>query len=188
MYRRVLITEVDASTHRVRGQFPDRQGLLSPWLDVLVRGATGAFKDFGLPAVGEQVAVLLDAKEEAGCVIGALYSAADPVPEGASVTKRGIYFGDGAGIEYDTATKVMSVALPEGGELHLVGNGGKVPIAEKIVAELDAISQALDSHTHQAGALMAPPGAMGGPVTGTTGTASAGYSPGDIASEQVHST
>lgn len=185
MYRRVLVTEVDASTHRVRGEFPDRQGLLSPWLDVLVRGAH-AFKDFGLPAVGEQVAVLLDAKEEAGCVLGALYSAADPVPDGAVATKRGLYFGDGAGIEYDTATKVMSVVLPEGGELHLCGAGGKVPIAEKVVAELNAIKSALDGHTHQAGALVAPGG--GGPVTGMTGTASSGYSPGDIDAEQVHST
>lgn len=184
MYRRCVVTEVDPATHRVRGTFPDRDELVSPWLEVLARGAH-AFKDFGLPHVGDQVAVLLDEREEAGCVLGALFSQADPVPSGATATKRVLAFADGARISYDDEAHVLEVSLPEGATLRLAGNAEPIALADKVASELAAIQSALDSHTHQAGMLAAPSG--GGPVTGTTGTASAGYSPNEVGAAQVRS-
>jgi phage baseplate assembly protein V len=186
-YRRGIVTELDGAKHRLRCEFVDKQGLVSPWLEVLVRGAHQD-KDVGMPAVGDQVAVMLDEKEESGCVLGCLYSDADPVPETATATTlRRIEFSDGCILEYDRETHVLRVELPEGGVVQLAGDVEPIALGDKVRAELDAIQSALDSHTHQAGALVSPPGTSGGPVTGTTGTASSGYSPGDVGAAQVRS-
>lgn len=213
MYRRCLVTEVDPATHRVRGTFPDRSDLVSPWLNVLTRGAT-TFKDFGLPAVGDQVAVLLDEREESGCVLGSLFSEADPVPADVGATKRvlvfadgarvsyddqthalalslpadatmSLAFGDGGTVSYDASSHVLDVSVPAGGKLHLAGDADDMALAGLVGAELSAIQSALDSHTHPAGGLLsAPPGA---PVTGMTAPASSGYSPQAVAAAQVRS-
>lgn len=164
MYRRGIVEQIDAAAHRVRVRFPDRQDLLSPWLEVLVRSSAGA-RVAGLPGVGSQVAVLLDETEAAGCVLGAVYSSADPPPTGASET-------------------VFVVELPEGGELRLCGSTSAVALATKVLEQLQAIRDELGSHTHLAGTLVSPSGA----VTGVTGAATGiAWSPDDVGSEQVRS-
>lgn len=214
MYRRCIVTEVDAEQHAVRGTFPDRGDVISPWLRVLARGAT-SLKDFGLPHVGDQLAVLLDEREEEGVVLGALFSQADPVPADVGPTKRvvvfsdgarvsyddethalelalpaastmAVVFGDGASFSYDADSHVAEVAIPAGGALNLCGDASPLALAVATKAELDAVKSALDSHTHQAGALVTGPSG-GAPVTGMTGTASSGYSPNEVGSAQVNS-
>lgn len=187
MYRRGIVSEVDGSTHRVRVRFPDRDDVESGWLDVLVRAAHQA-KDYGLPAKGDQVAVLLDEHDEAGCVLGALYSSVDKPP----TTKpevRAFHFGDGGLVQYDREAHVLKVFMPDGGRVELAGNASAIALADYVRRELDAIQRALDTHTHQAGALVAAaPAPPGTKVEGMTGPSlSAGYSPGDVGAKQVRS-
>jgi len=197
-YRRGIVKEVDGPKHRAKVAFPDKGGVLSPWLDVLVPSTRGD-KDVRMPALEMQVACVLDEKDEAGAIVGALFSDADPSPN-PSLDVRSVTFGDGGLLEYNRATHVLTVTLPESGEVHLSAPGGKVVVevgagvielagnthrvalAELVRAELDAIAGAFGSHTHPAGALVAPGG--GGPVTGASGP-SAGYTPGDIHTDKV---
>jgi len=183
VYRRGLVSAVDPATHRVRVTFPDRDGIESPWLEVLVRAAHVA-KHQDLPAIGDQVAVLLDEREESGCILGALYSNADKPPSSKG-TVRAYHFGDGGVVEYDSETHVMRIVVPENGRVELAGAAEPVALADAVRRELEAIREALDSHTHAAGLLVAPSG--GGPVTGTTGTATSGYSPGNVAAKHLRS-
>lgn len=168
--------------------------MVSGWLDVLAR-ATHVDKSYWLPDVGDQVAVILDEREEAGCIVGAVYSSADPVPAGASVNKRILRFGDGGVVEYDRAAHVLKVTMPAGGkmqlagDIELAGNASAVALANKVATELSGIKDALANHTHNAGAaLLAPPGSGGGPCTGVTGVAVAiAYNPADVGAAQVKS-
>jgi phage baseplate assembly protein V len=57
---------------------------------------------------GEQVAVLLDARGEDGVIIGAVYSSADKAPI-SDPNKFMVRFKDGALLEYDRGTGVLSV-------------------------------------------------------------------------------
>lgn len=168
--------------------------MVSGWLDVLAR-ATHTDKSYWLPDVDDQVAVILDEREEAGCVVGAVYSSADPVPAGAGPNKRILRFGDGGVVEYDRAAHVLKVTVPDGGKMQLIGdielagNASAIALASKVADELQGIKDALTSHTHQAGTLLlAPPGAGGGPCTGVTGAPPAiSYNPSSVAAAKVKS-
>lgn len=184
MYRRGIVSEVDGASHRVRVTFPDRDSVTSGWLDVLVR-ATHVAKDYDLPALGDQVAVLFDERDEAGCVLGAIYSGVDKPPTTDPLT-RALYFGDGGFVEYDPAAHTLRVGLPAGGQIELAGADEPIALADAVRAELDAIKDALDNHTHAAGLLASPAGAVTG-MTGSAAPPGAGYSPGDVGSAQVKS-
>lgn len=184
MYRRAIVSAVDAQTARVRVRFPERQGLESGWLDVL-QWAAHSDRAYGLPAIDSQVAVLMGENDEDGCVLGAIYSAADPPPV-SSAAKRGFEWADGARVEYDTATKVLSVTLPSGGSLELCGASSAVALAAAVEQELSNLKSDYAEHQHQAGVLLI--GNLGAPVTGVTGAPVAvTYSPGSVGSEQVKS-
>lgn len=58
--------------------------------------------------IGEQVAVLLDARGEDGVILGAIYSSADTPPV-TDPNKFVIRFKDGALLEYDRATGMLAV-------------------------------------------------------------------------------
>ncbi|WP_353189528.1 phage baseplate assembly protein V [Pandoraea pnomenusa] len=58
---------------------------------------------------GEQVAVLLDARGEDGVILGAIYSSADTPPV-TDPNKFTIRFKDGALLEYDRSTGVLTAA------------------------------------------------------------------------------
>ncbi|ALS60662.1 phage baseplate assembly protein V [Pandoraea norimbergensis] len=58
--------------------------------------------------IGEQVAVLLDARGEDGVILGAIYSSADTPPV-TDPNKFAIRFKDGALLEYDRATGILTV-------------------------------------------------------------------------------
>ena len=53
MYKRGIVTEVDANTARVRVKFPSQQDLVSGWLDVL-QTSTHGDADYQLPPVGNR--------------------------------------------------------------------------------------------------------------------------------------
>ncbi|WP_160175167.1 phage baseplate assembly protein V [Ruegeria halocynthiae] len=72
---------VDERGSQVRVQFEDNDQLISGWLDVVQRSTSGV-KVFTRPKVGSQVVCQMDANREAGVILGAVYSDADPAPAG----------------------------------------------------------------------------------------------------------
>ncbi len=122
MYRRGIVQEINAARAVVRVRFPDREGLVSWWLEVLFP-KTHKDKAYWMPDIGEHVACLLDEHGEAGCVLGALYSMAD-TPPAQNADKAHLAWDGGASAEYDRATKTMAIILPEGGTLNITAPGG----------------------------------------------------------------
>jgi phage baseplate assembly protein V len=166
MYRRGIVEELDATKHRARVRFPDRQNVVSGWLDVLVR-ETHEDKEYSMPAKGTQVAVMMDDKDEDGCILGAVYSEVD-APTATSEKIRRWNFADGGLVEYDRTTHVLRVSIPDGGKLELAGNAEPIALGDKtkaefdkIKTELDALKQSLNTHTHPTAA----PGSPTGPGT-----------------------
>lgn len=119
MYRRGIVSAVDPATARVRVIFPDADDMESYWLEVMQpRTLATGDRSYWLPDEGEAVAVLMDENDEAGVVLGAIYSTADPPPV-TSRDKHHVVHKDGAVIEYDRAAHVYRVSVPAGGRLEL---------------------------------------------------------------------
>jgi phage baseplate assembly protein V len=87
--------------------FPDRDQLQSWWLPVVVN-KTRTDKFYHVPDIGEQVVCFMDAHDEDGAVLGAIYSSVDETPIN-SADKYHVSFRDGTSVEYDRALHVLSV-------------------------------------------------------------------------------
>jgi len=124
VYRRAIVEAVDAATARVRVRFPDADAMVSWWLEVLQQRTLGD-RSYWMPDVGEAVAVLMDERDEAGVVLGAIYSAADPPPV-TSADKSHTVHKDGAVFEYDRATHTWTVAVPAGGRVAISVGGTSI--------------------------------------------------------------
>ncbi len=116
---------VDGQGSRVRVRFDDNDQMVSGWLDVVQRSTAG-MKVFTRPKPGSQVVCLMDANREAGVVLGAVYSDADPAPTGNEGTVH-FEMPDGSTVIWDGGTFtinhasgiVLSIA---GGRLVVQGN------------------------------------------------------------------
>lgn len=106
------VTQIDAANCRAKVLFEDNESVESYWLAVLQRKTFGD-RDYHMPEAGEHVACHVDAHNEEGVVLGAIYSAPDPTPV-ASPDKRHLVFKDGAEFEYDRSGHKLRVNLPEG--------------------------------------------------------------------------
>jgi phage baseplate assembly protein gpV len=108
-----LVQEQDAGAARVRVVFVDYDQMQSYWLPV-VFPKTQDDKAYWLPDAGEQVVCLMDARDEAGAVLGAIYSAADATPEGMTADKWHATMKDGASFEYDRSSHVLDLKFQDG--------------------------------------------------------------------------
>lgn len=142
MYRVGFVSARDIKTHRVRVKFPARGDLESYWLEVLV-GDSETDKEFRLPTMGATVAVMLDEREESGCVLGAIYTGAN-LPTNPSETVRRVTFGDGTIVEYDRASHRMYVSTVGPIEITTTGNVKVTTTADAIV---DAVNVSVDADT-----------------------------------------
>jgi phage baseplate assembly protein V len=122
MYRIGIVTDQDLELGRVRVQFPDRDKIRSYWLQVVV-SKTLADKAFWMPDAGEQVVCLMDEFDEAGAVLGAVYSTVDTPPV-QSPDKFHLTFRDGTIIEYDRAAHALNIVLCAGANATLNAPGG----------------------------------------------------------------
>jgi len=86
--------------------FNEFDQMLSYWLPVVVPKAQND-KAYWLPDIGEQVVCLMDERDEAGVVLGAIYSQVDATPV-QSADKCHLGFKDGTAIEYDRAAHVLA--------------------------------------------------------------------------------
>ncbi len=103
-FRVGTVSAIDTAKCKVRVKFPDRDQLVSYWLPVLVRKSQND-KFYDMPDVGEQVCCLMDLRDEAGVVLGAVYSSTDTPPVN-SADKLHVTFKDTAVLEYDRNTHV----------------------------------------------------------------------------------
>jgi phage baseplate assembly protein gpV len=115
MFRVGIVEAQDLERARVRVTFPDYDQLRSWWLPIVVP-KTQNDKAYWIPDIGEQVVCLMDAWDEAGAVLGAIYSAVDTTPV-ASADKWHLTTSDGAAFEYDRAAHVLSFAFSDGASI-----------------------------------------------------------------------
>jgi phage baseplate assembly protein V len=111
VFRVGLVQAQDVINCRLRVTFPDRDQLTSWWLPMVIPKSQND-KAYWLPDIGEQVVCMMDARDEDGAVLGAIYSQADTTPVQDS-NKVHWSFKDGSAFEYDRSNHVLSFALPQ---------------------------------------------------------------------------
>lgn len=126
MFRVGLVKEQDTQGARVRVTFPDHDQMISYWLPIVVF-KTQDDKAYWIPDLGEQVVCLMDEHDEAGAVLGAIYSVVDTPPVQSS-DKCHFSFKDGATFEYDRSTHAFAIHLPGGSTMNISLNGASVTI------------------------------------------------------------
>ena len=114
-FRVGIVQEQDTARARVRVVFPDYDQVVSWWLPVIF-WKTQNDKAYWIPDIGEQVVCLMDLRDEAGAVLGAIYSAADATPVN-SADKFYIGFKDGAHFDYDRASHILDLLFEDSTEL-----------------------------------------------------------------------
>ena len=110
-FRVGIVDEIDVTTARVRVIFPDYDQIQSYWLSIVVP-KTQNDKAYWIPDIGEQVICLMDFHDEAGAVLGAIYSMTDTTPV-ANANKWHLGFADGAAFEYDRALHILDLRFAD---------------------------------------------------------------------------
>lgn len=64
---------------RVKVQFQDEDEMVTHWIDITAQ-SSGAVKFFSMPGLNDEVWCAMDAKGEAGCVLGSRYNAKETPP------------------------------------------------------------------------------------------------------------
>ncbi|WP_226883367.1 phage baseplate assembly protein V [Neisseria yangbaofengii] len=96
------VSAVDEAGHNLRVRLPALENMETDWLP-MISPAAGSNQFYSLPDEGELVVCLLDARGETGCVVGAVYNAADK-PPAADKDKWVRRFKNGTVIEHDRKT------------------------------------------------------------------------------------
>ncbi len=128
------ITSINPLTARARVQFAE-DGMNSYWLAVL-QNKTLNDKFYSMPAVGEQVACLMDENSEEGVILGAIYTSEDtPVIE--TEKQYSANFEDGTFANVDKETQTLTLSFPN---IHLIGNithEGTLSNTDGIISQAD---------------------------------------------------
>lgn len=106
-YQEGIVSQVDDTKHKVKVKIPALEDFETAWLAYLTPNA-GGNQFYCLPDVGELVSVLLDARGEGGCVLGAIYNEQDPTP----AASRDIWkkqFSNGTTIEHDRKSGHLTI-------------------------------------------------------------------------------
>ena len=114
-FRVGIVQQQDPAHAKVRVVFPDYDEMISWWLPI-VFFKTQDDKAYWLPDIGEQVVCLMDLRDEAGAVLGAIYSSADTPPANSADIFE-IAFKDGARLNYNRATHIFDLLFHDTSEL-----------------------------------------------------------------------
>lgn len=77
--RRGIVVERDPKKKRVKVLFEDEDDTVTQWIDVLSRSSTGV-RVYQMPGANDEVWCGMDAKGEAGCILGSRYNGKDAPP------------------------------------------------------------------------------------------------------------
>lgn len=114
-----IVTQLDPARAKAKVRFPDHDDVESWWLPVLQQ-KTLSDRSYWMPDVDSQVICNMDDGEEAGVILGAIYSDADPPPASDANVQTTIY-SDGAQVGYDKNSGTWTVNLPGGAARVTVG-------------------------------------------------------------------
>lgn len=145
-YQEGIVSAIDPKSHKVRCKIPALEDLETAWLSFLTPNA-GGNQFYCLPDVGELVAILLDARGEGGCVLGAIYNEQDPTPvqSGEIWLKQ---FKNGTTIQHDRKSGDLTIHTTGKvivNNCHVEVNSGNVNVTDGDVIA-DGIS--LKNHHH----------------------------------------
>jgi len=110
-FRVGIVQQQDALRAKVRVVFPDYDEVISWWLPIIFF-KTQNDKAYWIPDIGEQVVCLMDLRDEAGAVLGAIYSDAD-VPPVNSANKFHLAFQDGTSFDYDRVAHLLDLIFQD---------------------------------------------------------------------------
>lgn len=117
---RVSAVYPERATARVLFDNQGADGIVSRELPIISKGSMQT-KDFWMPEINEMVlCAFLEGSGRQGFVIGTFFNEVDQVPV-TSGRIRHLSFSDGASVEYDLRSKVMTIVLAEGGALDIKG-------------------------------------------------------------------
>lgn len=115
-FRTGLVSAIESvPPYRVKVTFPDRDGMETQWLPVLVPKIM-VDKFFWQPDIGEQVAVVMDEHDENGYVAGSVPSMVDAAPTGLGPSIVFIQFADGTTLQYDRTTSILTISVSPSGQ------------------------------------------------------------------------
>lgn len=120
--RRGIVVDRDPKKMKIKVRFEDEDDVVTHWIDVTGPSSNGV-KFFSMPGMEDEVWCAMDAKGEAGCLLGSRYNAKDVPPhqtnEDIAVQFPGgfIHLNTGSGA---IAIKTPgSVAIEAGGDIDL---------------------------------------------------------------------
>ena len=151
-FRVGIVQALDPARAKVRVVFPDYDEMISWWLPI-VFFKTQDDKAYWMPDIGEQVVCLMDLRDEAGAVLGAIYSAADTPPVN-SADKFHLAFKDGANFDYDRVAHLLDLFFHDATELKYDARAHRLDLRFQDQAELsyDGIEHVLTVNLPNGGA------------------------------------
>ncbi|MGL1931759.1 MAG: phage baseplate assembly protein V [Desulfotalea sp.] len=116
-----IVNSVQEKDCTVRVKLPDRDGVITSPLQVLVKRSLGNL-DYDMPEKGEEVLCLfLTSGFEIGFVIGSLYSEVDPPPV-TDANKKHYKFKDGTSFEYDRKISKLTIDIKGAADIGATGD------------------------------------------------------------------
>lgn len=133
------ICELDAAKGYARVEL-DEDDITTAFLPIAFPAALQA-KYYSMPAINEQVAVLMDHNAEQGVILGALYSSKTK-PDGFDDGDAGVIFADGSKVFYDASAGKLTI---ETGALVEIKGASKVAISNASDSLKSVLSDLLDA-------------------------------------------
>jgi len=123
------VSAVDYATCRVRVRIPERDNLETYWLHLPQLNTVGVQRRPILPAIGEQVNILLNDDGVNGTVCGGIYHTGNPPPISDPDTDY-VRFADGTTVTYNQASHALNITGP----------ASVTVIAQQVTVKADAVT------------------------------------------------
>jgi phage baseplate assembly protein gpV len=159
--RRGVVVDRDPATMRVKVRFEDEDDVVTQWIDVTAKSATGT-SAFQMPGQNDEVWCAMDAKGEAGCLLGSRYNSKDAPPASSNDVVTVTF--NGGFIQLDTASGNVTLKSP--GNVTIEAAGDVKITAANIVLESGSLTHNGKNvgHDHVHSGVVPGGGVTGAPV------------------------